>query len=110
MMEEQQSTSKEQLKKFTVAICKPGYPIPAGIKGTGFIVNSEGLILTCFHVVGDRANNQFSYDNFDIYFPEANITKRAVVSKELSCALKDVAFLTLEEPMPSSANIAIASL
>ena len=107
--EEQRNNNKEQLKKFTVAICKPGSSVPQGIIGTGFLVNTNGLVLTCFHVIGDTKYNSYSYDQVDVYFPKANVTKHAKIITEYSRAHKDVAFLTLTESMPTE-NIAVAKL
>ena len=41
--------------------------------GTGFIVTDEGIICTCYHVVGDLNTKTF-YDNIQVYFPNTKQT------------------------------------
>ena len=51
---------EEYLKKCTVAIreCQKGVN---GTIGTGIIVTKDGLILTCYHVIGDIRNEKPYY-------------------------------------------------
>lgn len=40
--------------------------------GTGFVVTDDGIICTCYHVIGD-SDRQELYDGIKIYFADSNI-------------------------------------
>jgi hypothetical protein len=65
--------------------------------GTGVIVTDDGLILTCYHVVGNIENGVLHADTMNVYFPESKICRQAKVIKEYSNASTDIAFLLLQE-------------
>jgi hypothetical protein len=73
--------------------------------GTGIIVTDTGLILTCYHVVGDVKNAFF--EDIEIYFPEAEKTTKAVqVIKEYCSPDLDIAFLEIREKLPEQSAVA----
>jgi S1-C subfamily serine protease len=95
----------DDLRRYTVAIQKAGIGMH-GTNGTGVIVNDDGLILTCYHVIGDNRTNSITDKVVDIYFPESKSTKSAEVSKDLCNSHQDIAFLKLKEALPNKAAVA----
>jgi hypothetical protein len=96
--------SIEQLNKYTVAIQKAGSD---SVLGTGVIVTDDGLILTCYHVVGNIKSKTLD-KTVDIYFPAIpNIKGHANVLDEYSDSSVDIAFLQLQEKeLPKQAAVA----
>src|SRR5919202_3847994 len=86
---------EEYLKKCTVAIREPQKGV-IGTIGTGVIVTEDGLILTCYHVIGDIRTGKPYYKTVDVYFTEANVTKQAEIAEEYCNPSLDVAFLRLQ--------------
>jgi uncharacterized protein YjbI with pentapeptide repeats len=96
----------DDLNKYTVAI-KDGET--GETHGTGVIVTDDGLILTCYHVLGDNENGRFYYkDSIDVYFPEADVTKAAYILEEYNNPELDIAFLKLRvgEALPEQTAVA----
>jgi hypothetical protein len=87
-------TNIEDLGKCTVAIQKAGDN--GRILGTGVIVTDDGLILTCYHVIGEIKNKTIKHNSIDVYFPEFKITKSASAVKEYCDPSIDVAFFKIE--------------
>jgi hypothetical protein len=100
---------EDYLKKCTVAIREP----QKGVIGTiGVIVTDDGLILTCYHVIGDIRNRTPYYKTVDVYFTEADITKPAEVAEEYCNPSLDVAFLRLQgqdKRLPENSAVAYLS-
>jgi Trypsin-like peptidase domain len=107
-MQDQYQPLINDLEQYTVAIKDRE---TGETHGTGVIVTDDGLILTCYHVIGDNESKTLYYkDAIDIYFPSANITKPATIEEEYSNPELDVAFLKLnEEKVPAQTAIAILS-
>src|SRR5215831_21401238 len=70
--------------------------------GTGFVVTDDGIICTCYHVIGDLESEKV-YDNIQVYFPQTKQTISATILKENGnkerCfdPTNDIAFLKLFE-------------
>ena len=56
----------QELRKYTVAIQRSG---DSKVLGTGVIVTDDGLIITCYHVIGNLRNKTIDFKDVDIYFP-----------------------------------------
>ena len=104
-MQNQQSDQENFLKKCTVAIREQGGNVDA-TRGTGIVVSKEGLVLTCYHVIGNIEDKTLDYIAVDIYFPEANVTKPAKVMLEYCDATLDIGFLMLQDILPSEQAVA----
>lgn len=101
---------EEYLKKCTVAVREPQKGI-SGTVGTGVIVTDDGLILTCYHVIGDIRTKTPYYKTVDIHFHEANITKSAEIVEGYCNPSLDVAFLRLQDnKLPEQQAVAVAYL
>lgn len=98
----------KDLRRYTVAIQDAGLGMH-GTNGTGVIVNSDGLILTCYYVIGNNRTNSITDKIVDIYFPESNTTKSAEVLQELCNSHQDIAFLKLKGPLPDKVSVASLS-
>ena len=61
-------SSIEDLSKCTVAIQEAGSS--GKVLGTGVIVTDDGLLLTCYHVLGNIKTKALD-KTVDIYFPSA---------------------------------------
>jgi S1-C subfamily serine protease len=96
----------DDLSKCTVAIQKAG---SNSIVGTGVIVTDDGLIITCYHVVGNIKTKTLD-KTVDVYFPVIpNIKGHADVLEEYSDSSLDIAFLRLQEKeLPK--QVAVAKL
>src|SRR3954447_4319752 len=58
----------------------------------------NGLILTCYHIIGDANSESKSlYDELKVYFPETKITLSAQVITEYCNPKYDIAFLNIKE-------------
>jgi S1-C subfamily serine protease len=91
------------LQKCTVAIRRY---TDAKVLGTGLIVASDGLILTCYHVVGDIKNRTID-EIVDIYFPSTPEVKvHAQPIKQYCDSKLDIAFLQLQEKLPDLTRVA----
>jgi S1-C subfamily serine protease len=97
----------EDLTKCTVAIRNS---IGDHILGTGVIVTDDGLIVTCYHVVGNIKTETIIDKTVGIYFPSApEIKGYADVLEEYSDSSLDIAFLQLQEKeLPK--QVAVANL
>src|SRR5919112_4643747 len=102
---------EEYLKKCTVAIQEPQKGI-SGTIGTGVIVTDDGLILTCYHVIGDIRNGTLYYKTVDVHFHEAaDITKSAEIVEEYCNPSLDIAFLRIQDKkLPEQKPVAVAYL
>ena len=75
--------------------------------GTGFVVTSDGLIVTCAHVVDIARSDDFIHLIF--YDPSSTKEKREIRVASVEpdywrdAAAEDVAFLRLEGPLPKHA-------
>jgi uncharacterized protein YjbI with pentapeptide repeats len=101
--------NQKLLNKFTVAIAKIDSDGPSGIMGTGFIVTDQGLIITNYHIIGDKVLDRIDFDEVDVYLASGKIKIRANVIKKYCDSTLDVAFLQLQEQLPSK-EIAVACL
>jgi Trypsin-like peptidase domain len=94
----------QDLQKCTVSIQRSS---DSKVLGTGVIVTDHGLILTCYHVIGNLKNETIDFKDVDIYFPSApEIKARANVLEEHSDASSDIAFLELQGKLPEHAAVA----
>lgn len=94
----------QDLRKCTVAIQRSS---DGKVVSTGIIVTTNGIILTCYHVVGD-IKNKILDEMVDIYFSSMPEVKRNAQPIEQYCDPKlDIAFLKLQEQkLPEQAAIA----
>jgi S1-C subfamily serine protease len=91
-------------KKSTVAIKTP---VDDLILGTAIIVTDTGLIVTCYHVIEDARTVKMHHKNFDIYFPAApDIAAHAKVVEEYCNKSSDIAFLQIQEKLPTQVSVA----
>jgi uncharacterized protein YjbI with pentapeptide repeats len=81
------------MSNYTVAIQKSGSNF---VYGTGIIVTSDGMILTCYHVVGDIKTKTL-YKLVDIYFPESKCVIAAYPIQDYCDPFYDFAFLKLKD-------------
>jgi V8-like Glu-specific endopeptidase len=93
-MQNSQDTSQD-LRKCTVAIQRSGN---GKVLGTGVIVDNDGLILTCYHVVGSIKNNTLD-ETVDIRFPLMPEIK-ALARPIKGDAILDIALLQLDGNLP----------
>jgi hypothetical protein len=96
----------EDLSKCTVAIQETGEN--GRILGTGILVTDDGLIVTCYHVIGNIKAKTLD-KTVDVYFPAIyNVKGRADVLEEYSNSEVDIAFVKLKEKLPE--QVAVANL
>src|SRR3954467_8333854 len=97
----------QDLKKCTVAIHEPK---SNKVLGTGVIVTDDGLIVTCYHVVGNIKTKTKTLDKtVDVYFPVIHNVKGNANVLEYSDSSSDIAFLQLiEKKLPE--QVAVATL
>ena len=87
--------------------------IDAGGKtvGTGFVVTSDGLIVTCAHVIDVARSDDFIHLIF--YDPSSSKEKCEVRAARVepdywrNATAEDVAILCLEGPLPKEASFAV---
>jgi hypothetical protein len=99
----------DDLNKYTVAIKDTE---TGETHGTGVIITDDGLILTCYHVIGDNKNERFYYkDTIGIYFPEAGVTISAYIEENYCNSRLDIAFLRLQKEgqLPTQTTVALLS-
>jgi hypothetical protein len=88
----------QNLPKCTVAIKRSSND---SLLGTGIIVTEDGLILTCYHVIGDHIHKNITQRNVNIYFPSnPNVKGSAEVIDRFCDPELDIAFLKLKEKLP----------
>jgi hypothetical protein len=104
-MQNSKDASINDLKKYTVAI-KEIEPNTENFLGTGFVITDDGLILTCYHVVGNTEEKRLYYEVVNAYFPEAKIAIPAEVAKEYCNPEIDIAVLRLRGKLPPQNPIA----
>jgi hypothetical protein len=69
--------------------------------GTGFIVTHDGIICTCFHVIGENEHN--IYENIQVYFPQTKQTVPVTIlteenrKRQYIDPINDIAFLKLSK-------------
>jgi S1-C subfamily serine protease len=101
-MQKSQDTN-QGLANFTVAIQKAGCK---NILGTGVMVTDDGLIVTCYHVVGSIQTKSLD-DIVDIRFPLLPEIKRSASPVKEYCDPKlDIAFLQLQGDLPPQITVA----
>jgi S1-C subfamily serine protease len=100
----------DDLNRYTVAIQQTKEDGGIGrILGTGVIITYDGLILTCYHVIGNIMTKTLDYKTIDIYFPSnPNAKGRADVLEKYSDSSVDIAFLQLQGKLPE--QVAVANL
>jgi serine protease Do len=76
---------------YKVNVVKPGQPLEAA-QGTGFLINSDGYLLTCAHVIGESAAATIILNGKRLYAD--------VASKSTE---EDLAILKLREAVPEGA-------
>src|SRR5215475_6840724 len=104
-MQSNQDTIQD-LRKCTVAIQRSS---DSKVLGTGVIVTDDGLIITCYHIIGNLKNKTIYFKDVDIYFPSVpDIKGHANVLEEYSDASSDIAFLQLQGKLPE--QVAVANL
>jgi CheY-like chemotaxis protein len=96
-MQNQQTAAINDLEKYTVGI-RTDRSI-----GTGIIVTDDGLILTCYHVIGDVENNSF-YEDIEVHFSTNKVSK--AVHVEYSKPELDIAVLRVDEKLPEQTGVA----
>jgi serine protease Do len=105
-MQDHRQSLIDDLNKYTVAIKDTA---TGETHGTGVSVTDDGLILTCYHVIGDNKNEALYYkESIGIYFPGANVTKAAFVEESYCNSRLDIALLRLQkgEQLPSQGAVA----
>ncbi|HET7283301.1 MAG TPA: serine protease [Nitrososphaeraceae archaeon] len=99
--------SVQDLRRCTVAIQSSSSKNK--VLGTGVIVTSDGLILTCYHVVGSIRNKSLD-EIVDVRFPLIHdIRAHAHPISEYCNPELDIAFLQLEGNLPEQTTPAILS-
>jgi hypothetical protein len=102
-MQNSNQANLQDLKKCTVAIQEPKNN---KVLGTGVIVTYDGLIVTCYHVVGNIKKKIIDYKTVDIYFPAISGSKgNANVIEEYCHPSLDIALLQLEQKLPTETTI-----
>jgi S1-C subfamily serine protease len=92
-MRNHRSAQDYYLKKFTVAFRRD-------VEGTGVIVTDDGLILTCYHIIGNLKNRTLYSKTVDIYLPEGGLSQSADVIEKYCDPSIDVGFLRLQGKLP----------
>jgi hypothetical protein len=84
--------------------CTVGIKVNDSINGTGIIVSEDGLILTCYHVVGDRVNKKPFSNNIKVILsgPEVSAEKPVTFEHDKSNANLDIGFLKLLDKFDNS--------
>src|SRR6476469_9220029 len=75
-------------------------PVSKFTKDTSTLTSEKenGLILTCYHVIGNaNSESESLYDELKVYFPETKITLSAQVIAEYCNPEYDIAFLNIKE-------------
>jgi len=108
------------LNKYTVKVMTDRRTVGTGIIVTPIssqapitaVENEEnGLILTCYHVIGDaNSENETLYDELKVYFPQTKTTLSAEVKIEYCNPKYDIAFLYVKETEKIPDNLKVAPL
>ena len=101
----EQATSSENLRRITV-----GIQDEKGVMlGTGVILSEQGVVVTCYHVVGGEENGVLA-QKFTISFPNApEVSIPAAVDPQYSKRSLDLAFLKLGAALPKGTSAASLS-
>jgi hypothetical protein len=102
-MQNSNQANLQDLKKCTVAIREPK---SNKVLGTGIIVTEDGLILTCYHVIGNLKSKTIDFTDVDIYFPTISQSKgHANVVEEYCDPSLDIALLQLKQKLPTETAV-----
>ena len=116
-MQNLQQDVNADLNKYTVKIMTDSRvgtgiivtPISSQVPMTAVGNKENGLILTCYHVIGD-VNSETLYDELKVYFPETKTTLSAQVISEFCNPKYDIAFLYIKETGKIPENLKVAPL
>lgn len=84
--------AEEKLRQSVVAV----RDAEGRVLGSGFFIGSDGSLLTCFHVVGDKETGKLAQEKYQIYFSKTNHAAECIFSPSDPKQL-DIAVLRLSQ-------------